>query len=136
MNFSVDPRLNLIWSHSIGEPDMREKKRRAHKWCTPVDPSHRRAKARQPARTYIQLLCANMGCSPEDLPETMDYREEWRKRVGDIRADSATWWWYWSGYPCLKITVSYKLNSQRTRQSNLFLTRCLILPTFLKATLA
>ena len=27
------------------------------------------AKARRPARTYIQQLCENTGCSPEDLPE-------------------------------------------------------------------
>ena len=35
-------------------------------------PSHERAKAGRPARTYIQQLCADMGCSPEDLPEAMD----------------------------------------------------------------
>ena len=29
-------------------------------------PSHERAKAGRPARTYIQQLCADMGCSPED----------------------------------------------------------------------
>ena len=58
-------------------------------------PSHRRAKARQPARTYIQQLCANIGCSLEDLPETMDDREGWRERVRDIRADGMTWWWWW-----------------------------------------
>ena len=38
-------------------------------------PSHGQAKAGRPARTYIQLLCANMGCSLEDLPEAMDDRE-------------------------------------------------------------
>ena len=31
-------------------------------------PSQGRAKAGRPARTYIQQLCADMGCSPEDLP--------------------------------------------------------------------
>ena len=30
-------------------------------------PSHGRAKEGQPARTYIQQLCANTGCSLEDL---------------------------------------------------------------------
>ena len=44
-------------------------------------PSHRRAKAGQPAQTYIQQLCANTGCSPENLPEAMDNREGWRERV-------------------------------------------------------
>ena len=32
-------------------------------------PSHGHAKAERPARTYIQHLWANRGCSPEDLPE-------------------------------------------------------------------
>ena len=38
-------------------------------------PSYGLTKAGQPARTYIQQLSANMGCSPEDLPEAMDDRE-------------------------------------------------------------
>ena len=37
--------------------------------------SHGRAKTGRPARTYIQHLCADTGCSPEDRPETMDDRE-------------------------------------------------------------
>ena len=58
-------------------------------------PSHGRAKAGQPARTYIQQLCADTGCSAENLPEAMDNREGWRERVRDIRADSTTWWWWY-----------------------------------------
>ena len=59
-------------------------------------PSHGRAKAGRPARIYIQQLCADTGCSPEDLPEAMDDRERWRERVRNIRADSVTWWlWWW-----------------------------------------
>ena len=53
-------------------------------------PSHGRAKAGRPARTYIHNLCADKGCSPEDLPKAMDDREVWRERVMNIRADSAT----------------------------------------------
>ena len=56
-------------------------------------PSHGWAKAGQPARTYIQQLCANTGCNPEELPEAMDDRKGWQERVRDIRADSATWWY-------------------------------------------
>ena len=41
-------------------------------------PSHGRAKAGRPAWTYIQQICVDMGCSPEDLPEAMDDREGWR----------------------------------------------------------
>ena len=58
-------------------------------------PLHVQAKAGRPARTYIQQLCADTGCSPEDLPEAMDDREGWRERVRDIHADGATWWWWW-----------------------------------------
>ena len=52
-------------------------------------PTHRRAKAGRPARTYIQQLCEDTGCCPEDLPGAMNDREEWRERVRDIRATSA-----------------------------------------------
>ena len=57
-------------------------------------PTHGRAKAGRPARTYIQQLCEDTGCCPEDLPRAMNNREEWRERVRDIRATSATWWWW------------------------------------------
>ena len=57
-------------------------------------PSHRRAKAGRPVRTYIQRLCVDTGYSSEDLPEAIGDRERWRQRVRDIRADSATWWWW------------------------------------------
>ena len=58
-------------------------------------PKHGRAKAGRPARTYIQQLCEDMGCCPEDLPRAMIDREEWRERFRDIRATSAIWWWWW-----------------------------------------
>ena len=58
-------------------------------------PTHGRAKAGRPARTYIQQLCEDTGCCPEDLPRAMNDREEWRKRVRDIRAASRIWWWWW-----------------------------------------
>ena len=40
-------------------------------------PTYGQAKAERPARTYIQQLCEDMGCSPEDLPEVMNNREKW-----------------------------------------------------------
>ena len=58
-------------------------------------PTHGRAKAGRPARTYIQQLCEDTGCCPEDLPEAMNDREKWRERVRDIHALSTTWWWWW-----------------------------------------
>ena len=56
-------------------------------------PTHGRAKAGRPARRYIQQLCEDTGCCPEDLCEAMNDREKWRERVRDIRATSTTWWW-------------------------------------------
>ncbi len=47
-------------------------------------------KAGRPARTYIQQLCGDTGCSPEDLPEVMNDWEKWRERVRDIRASGTT----------------------------------------------
>ena len=58
-------------------------------------PTYGRAKARQPAQTYIQQLCEDTGYSPEDRPEAMNDREKWRERVRDIRASGRTWWWWW-----------------------------------------
>ena len=40
-------------------------------------PTYGKAKAGRPARTYIQQLCEDTGCSPEDLLEEMNDREEW-----------------------------------------------------------
>ena len=61
-------------------------------------PTHGRAKAGRPARTYIQQLCEDTGCCPEDLPWAMNDREEWRERIRDIRAASTIWWWWWWWY--------------------------------------
>ena len=49
-------------------------------------PAYGRSKAGRPARTYIQQLCEDTGCSPEDLQEAMNDREMWRERFRDIRA--------------------------------------------------
>ena len=56
-------------------------------------PTYGRAKAGRPARTYIQQLCEDIGCNPEDLPEAMNDRKKWRERVRDIRAGGTWWWW-------------------------------------------
>ena len=58
-------------------------------------PAYGRAKAGRPARIFIQQLCEDTGCSPEDLLEAMNDREKWQERVKDIRASSPTWWWWW-----------------------------------------
>ena len=42
-------------------------------------PTYGWAKAGWPAQTYIQQLCEDTRCSPEDLPEAMDNREKYRR---------------------------------------------------------
>ena len=53
-------------------------------------PTYSRAKAGRPARIYIQQLCKDTACSPEDLLEEMNDREKWRVRVRDIRSCGTT----------------------------------------------
>ena len=57
-------------------------------WWTP---SQGWAKAGQPARTDIQSLCADTGCSLEDLLRVMDDREGWCERIREICTGGATW---------------------------------------------
>ena len=79
-------------------------------------PTHGPAKAGRPARTYIQQLCKDTECCPEDLPRAMNDREEWRERVRDIRATSATWWW-WCLYTFTKIDKHLvELNRDRKKK--------------------
>ena len=71
-------------------------------------PTHGRARAGRPARTYIQQQCEDTGCCPEDLPRAMNDREEWRERVRDTRATSAIWWWwYYFIYLYINIYIIY-----------------------------
>ena len=57
--------------------------------CTPT---YGRAKAGRPTGIYIQQLCEDTGCCPEDLPEAMNDREKWREKIRDIHA--GWWWWF------------------------------------------
>ena len=57
--------------------------RRTHKEMYSYGPpTHGRAKAGRPARTYIQQLCEDTGCCPEDLPGAMNGR----RRSGERRS--------------------------------------------------
>ena len=58
-------------------------------------PSHGRVNVGRPARTYLQQLCTDTGCSLEEMPGAMDDREGWREKIRKIRASSVTWWWWW-----------------------------------------
>ena len=69
---------------------------------------HGQAKAGRPARTYIQRLCEDTGCSSQVLPGAMD---KWQERVSDIRADGLTWWWYtWNHLTVCIQLINIKLN--------------------------
>ena len=86
-------------------------------------PTHGRAKAERPARTYIQQLCEDRGCCPEDLPEAMNDREKWRERVRDIRAGGTTWWWWWWWLRvyCRVIVLLDSLREQKVTSGFLFI---------------
>ena len=58
-------------------------------------PAYGQSKAGRPARTFMQKLCDDTGCNPEDLLKAMNDRETWRERVRDIRASRTSWWWWW-----------------------------------------
>ena len=89
-------------------------------------PTHGRAKAGRPARTYIQQLCEDTGCCPEDLPRAMNDREEWRERVRDIRAASTRWWWWW--WYIMKIVPTWpRASLPRFHQNGSFGSRFIIL---------
>ena len=69
---------------------VRRTRHAGHCWrCSDIllwTPLHERAKAGRPARTYIQKLCADTGCSLEDLQGAINNREGWRERLKEIRA--------------------------------------------------
>ena len=45
------------------------------------DPTHGCASAGRPARTYLQQLCTDIGCSLKDLPGAVDDERESMKFV-------------------------------------------------------
>ena len=69
-------------------------------------PLHGRAQAGQPVRTYIQHLCADTGCSLENLLGAMDVRDGCRERVRKICAGGATRWWHDDDHTNVKNSVS------------------------------
>ena len=73
--------------------------------------SHEPAKSKRPARTYIQQLCVDTGCSSEGLPKAMDDKEGWQERVRDMRADGVTWFYIYVYIVIHRQTVSLYRNS-------------------------
>ena len=51
-------------------------------------PSHGRECVGRPARTCLQQLCEDKGCSVEYLPEAMDCRDEWREKERERERES------------------------------------------------
>ena len=75
-------------------------------------PIYRQAKAGRLARTYIQQLCEDMECNPEDLPKAMNDREKWRERVRYIRASGTIWWWSRVGWILLHVNHCWLFNAK------------------------
>ena len=70
-------------------------------------PTYGRVKVGRPARTYIQQLCEDTGCSPEDQPEAINDREKWgeRERGGQ-------------GYPCWQHDMMMMMTSLLPKSKN------------------
>ena len=84
-------------------------------------PAYGQAKAGRPARTYILQLCEDTGCSPEDLPEALNDREKWRKRVRDIYTSGTTWWWWWWNVKTeLFQTIQFSIRTQFNCQKQFY----------------
>ena len=73
------------------------------------NPSYGQVKAGRHARTYIQQLCEDTGCSPDDTPKAMNDWEKWRESVRDIHASGTTWWWWW-WYIHIYICISSRMS--------------------------
>ena len=67
--------------------------------------SHGRAKAGRPARTHIQQLFADTGCSLENLPEAMDNRDRSRERVREVTGKG-------QGDPCWRCDMMLMMNTK------------------------
>ena len=52
-------------------------------------PAYGQSKAVRLARTFIQQLCDDTGCNPEDLPKAMNDSETWRERGSGISVQAA-----------------------------------------------
>ena len=81
-------------------------------------PAYGQSKAGRPARTFIQQLCDDKGCNPEDLAKAMNDREMWRERVRDIRTSWCWWWWcfeidHWQSVPNFRIYLPDKQDHSR-----------------------
>ena len=93
-------------------------------------PVYGQTKAGRPARTYIQQLCEDTGCCPEDLPEAKNDREKWWERVRDICANGTTWWWWYI------LSLSFNEHQVTKDVVWLWIFECKVLIVFLKTYLS
>ena len=54
-------------------------------------PSHGQARVGRPTRSYLQQLCSDIGCRRENLPRSMDDRDELRESDREICARGLSW---------------------------------------------
>ena len=95
---TIRPLASHHENYTLDEPDTQDTAREARTNSLVMysygSPAYGQAKVGRPARTYIQQLCEDTGCSPKDLPKAMNDWEKWRERVRDIHASGTTWWWW------------------------------------------
>ena len=84
-------------------------------------PLHGLAKVGRPARTDVQQLCVNTGCSLEDLPWVMDDRNEWWERIREIHSSSMTWWYIYISMYIWWILPARKMDKGSVTSSVMFL---------------
>ena len=68
-----------------------KKKGWTHNQRSSLNPSHRNAIVGWQTRNYLQQLCTDTRCSLEDLPETIDDRDEWPEWDKENRTSRITW---------------------------------------------
>ena len=76
-------------------------------------PSHKWTGVGRPASTYLKQLCTDTGGSPEDLPNVIDDRNEWRGSVRKIRARSMTGWYIYIYIYIYILGVNYELQPNK-----------------------
>ena len=71
-------------------------------------------------KSYIHQLCADTGCSLEDLSGVMDDRDRWQKEVRKHHHISVTWrWWDCYIYCCTANTIKNNTIKERKERFKL-----------------
>ena len=91
-----------------------EKQWQTYKWHSWMYPYTWMCQGWLTNKNLHQLVCADTGCSLEDLLEVIDDRVGWRerKRVRKFNAVSVTWWWWWWWW-CTHIYIYIYVYMQR-----------------------